>query len=380
MGEESSIVRIDRNLAEKSIDWLMAYKEDFRLCFDIIIYITNVVQRDLFNYGVIDLNEFAKKMGYKKNNLQAITTPIQKELVGPIFENLEREKKFITVFENALFKLGRFNVPIQSLSVDTNTNERILQTHFIQILKEISINIMGSSKNSKIVYSYKTSEEFDYNLSRLFFLADFNLIPELRNKNLLQLYCYLKALENSKHHTFIEKDFIKLCTMANIHIDTSTDQDPSNKRKIKDSKDKLKRRKLTLIKNYIDFDFEDINVSGKYNYGFKFLFHQNKEIGRKDVAEATREREISILNKASEDFIMSKVIKFYRAHKGLEVDQDKDRFKKWFLSNATNIEQKQNIYFNAMARLHSITLETATKRHQRHFLEFFSENTLTRCV
>ena len=192
MIDQPNIIRIDRNLAAKSLEWLTQFKEVYRLCFDIILYISNNLQRDLFNYGVIDLNHFAKTMGYKKNNLQAVTNPIQKEIVGPLFNSLEREKKFITVFENALFKLGRYNIPVESVSIDTTTHEKILQTQFIQILKEISINIKGKTTRSKIIYSYRTSEEFDYNLSRLFFLADFSKISELRNKNLLLIYFYLK--------------------------------------------------------------------------------------------------------------------------------------------------------------------------------------------
>ena len=180
---KSHIIRVDKNLSENSLDWLKIFGQDTSLCFDIILYISNNAQRDLFNFGKIDLSHFAHTMQYKKNNLQyKAETPAQTELENKnTFNSLERSKKFLTVFENALYKLGRFTIPVTSMSFDNEKNEQVLSTKFIQIIEEIKIHVLSEKIHSKIYYSYTTSEKFDYNLSRYFFFADLNLIKELRD-------------------------------------------------------------------------------------------------------------------------------------------------------------------------------------------------------
>ncbi len=127
--KKGNIIRVDKNLSENSLDWLKIFGNDTNLCFDIILYISNNAQRDIFNFGQIDLNHFARTMQYKKNNLQyKAETPAQTELENKnTFNSLERSKKFLTVFENALYKLGRFNIPVTSLSFDKEKMNRSFQ-------------------------------------------------------------------------------------------------------------------------------------------------------------------------------------------------------------------------------------------------------------
>jgi len=357
--KNSHVIRIDKNFSENSLDWLKVFGQDANLCFDIILYVSNDTQKDIFNFGKIDLNRFSKTMGYSKNNLQAkAAIPAQTELENKgTFNALERSKKFITVFENALYKLGRFNIPVTSISYDREKGEQVLTTNFIQIIKEIKIHVLSDKVHSKIFYSYTTSEEFDYNLSRYFFFADLNLVKELRDKNLLLLYFYLKNIENGKHHQFIERDFEKLCLFAGIKM---------SQENIKYTKKNLQVRKLSKVKDYIDFDYAPINVSGKWKYGFNFIFKNNKE--------KIEDKDFEIIAQADRDFIDLKLLKYYKRRYKIG-DVNMETYKAWFFNKDIDYENKTNIYFNAMAELYKITKEKASTRFFKRAEIFFNKTT-----
>jgi hypothetical protein len=354
---ETNLVRLDSNFAENSLTWANSYGDDSTLCFDILLYIANNSQKDLFNYGFIDLNKFSNEMGYKKENLQRyVKLPYQKELEGKkTFEVFSRDKKYATVFENALYKLGRLNIPLTSMSFDEDKKEHILKTQFVQILKEINIHLSGSSTNSKMYYSYVTSEEFDYNLSRYFFLADFSLIKKLKEENLLLLYFYLKFIENSKHKQFIEKDFIKLCGLAQIEV---------NDEKVKDTKYKLKTRKLTKIKQYVNFDFTEVNVSGRYKYGFLFTFPKNLDLNK--------EEDRKILMQANSDYIDITVYKFYRKKYGSTLPIDSNEYKEWIFDKDKDYEKKLDIYFSCLAKLYKDKKSVMAHKYMNDAIYFFT--------
>jgi hypothetical protein len=356
--KKSHIIRVDKNLSENSLDWLKIFGQDTNLCFDIILYISNNAQRDIFNFGKIDLNQFARTMQYKKNNLQyKAELPAQTELGNKnTFNSLERSKKFLTVFENALYKLGRFNIPVTSMSFDNEKNEQILSTNFIQIIKEIKIHVLTEKVHSKIYYSYTTSEEFDYNLSRYFFFADLNLVKELRDKNLLLLYFYLKNIENGKHHQFIERDFEKLCLFSGIKM---------NNENIKYTKKNLQTRKLDRIKDYINFDYEPVNVSGKWKYGYCFTFKDNKE--------CLENNDYKVIAQADSDLIDLKVFKFYKRKFKISGEVEDKTYKEWFFNKDMDYDKKLEIYYKAMAELYKISKEKATTRYFKKAEEFFTK-------
>ena len=180
-------IRIDKNIAEHTLDWKSIFGENWQLCFDILVYIIHIDQQDLFNTGVIDLDKLCKRFGYVKENLQRLhENPEQKQNSKMVaFDELPRNERFITKFENALFKLGKYNIPVTSAFFDETSGEHIISTRFIQLLTEINIH---TSKQNKIYYTYKKSEALDYNIARYFFLADYQHIRELRNNNCLSLY------------------------------------------------------------------------------------------------------------------------------------------------------------------------------------------------
>jgi len=356
--KKAKLIRLDKNLSEKSLDWLGIFERDAALCFDLIVYISNNAQLDIFKFGKIELSDFCRTMGYDKTNLQKkAEIPAQLELKSEkLGSALERSKKFITVFENALYKLGRFTIPIVSSSYDPESREYTLTTSFVQIIKELKIHVASSSANAKISYSYTTSDEFDYNLSRFFFFADLNMVKELREKNLLLLYFYLKNIESGHHHQFVERDFIKVCHFAGIA--------PSEEN-IKYTKKNLQTRKLSRLKEYIDFDFAPVNVTGRWKYGYAFTFHANKDY--------EKDRDKAIIAKADADYIDLKLIKYFIRRFKVKGAVEEKAYREWFFDKEQDYPKKKDILFTALAELHKKPKDQIAQRFGRYAEDFFSK-------
>ncbi|MFA5575344.1 MAG: hypothetical protein WC994_09890 [Brumimicrobium sp.] len=389
-----NLTRIDQNFATNALDWVNIYKEDFKLCFDIMFYISNKIQTEIFKYGHIDLDEFCKVMGYKKNKLQSLYSSVykneygkpkkssQQHIVGSFLENYNRNEKYITVFENALYKLGRLNVPFKSTIIDSNTNEKIKKTQFIQILKEINIHQTKDTK--KIYYTYLTSPEFDYNLSKLFLIIDFTLIPELRTKNLTMLYLYLKLQENYGNLHWTETNFFNLCNLCQIKIDLFDIDSVTNntlddvtlkklvakeKRSIKDAKYTLQTRKFDILKKFYNFEYEPINVSGRWKYGFKFTFNNNIELEDKLKNLKAIDEKI-LLKQIQHQHIMIKIIKLYKSI--YKDDTTGKNFETWFINPLANIENKRTQFFKALAEVTCRPINGLNKSQNDYFNKFFS--------
>lgn len=356
----TNVIRVDKNLGFNSLNWVEVYEKDAALCFDIILYLSNNSQRDIFNYGTIDLNHFCKTMGYQKTNLQKVAeTPAQKELENKnLTDTLERSKKFITVFENALYKLGRYTIPFESLTLDREKNEHVYKTNFIQIIKEMNIHIVNPNKAfSKIYYTYTTSEEFDFNLCRYFFFTDLNMVKELREKNLLLLYFYLKNIENGHHTQFIERDFAKLCSFAGVKV---------NYDNIKYTKKNLQTRKLEVLRKYVEFEYKAVRISGNWKYGYAFTFNANKEYKKED--------DLHVIRKSAADYINVKLLQFYKKrYKVSEVDTK--TYNAWFFDKEKDGPEKAEIFFAAMAKLYQTTKQAATNKFASWHRQFFTKKT-----
>lgn len=366
-----NLIRVDQNFALNAINWVNIFNEDTKLCFDIMFYMSNKAQQELFKYGYIDIDDFCKKMFYQKSNLQALyrnvkkEVPTQEKLLGKYTAELNRSEKYITVFENALFKLGRLNLPYLTYYVDSATGERIKNTKFIQILKEINIHYTKSKE--KIYYTYITSEEFDYNLSRLFMVVDFSILQKLRRKNLTMLYMYLRLHESVGKTEWLEKNFSQLCHMAGISLDLTTLEE-ENKRKVKDAKYILQKRKLDELKKFLNFDYEEVNVGGKWKYGFNFSFNSNIKNVQGKEQKCIEDK--SLLTEAQFQHIIIKLIKLYRSKH--QNDAQNLKFEEWFLNPMLDFEAKQQVFFTALSELFNKPLGEIYKTQFNYFTKFFA--------
>lgn len=353
---EDNLIRVDKNLSKHSIDWIMDFGNDAMLCFDILIYITSCSQKNLFQFGTIDLDKFAKEMGHHKPNLQRIRENGNKVTIE---ERLEG-KKPVTFFEHALFKLAKSNFQFTTTVYDPSRHETIEKNKFIQIIKDINIHIPNGKNKTKIYYTYSTSEEFDYNLSRYFFFIDPTQIKKLRERGLMLLYFYVKNLENSKFTTFVEVDFRKICQLAGFSI--------SNDELIRKEKYKLKK-KLDTLKKLINFEYEFIRVSGRYKYGIKFFFPDNANLlNSPELKKISENKDLITLRKANNDFIDLKLIKHYQES---FKDFNSANYKAWYRNKARDLDIKLDIYFSCIAELYHITKVKARKNHYKDALDYF---------
>ena len=96
--KKSHIIRVDKNLSENSLDWLKIFGQDTNLCFDIILYISNNAQRDIFNFWKIKLIQFVLSMQYKKNKLQYKAELLKKteHVKKKTYNSRAKSKKSIT--------------------------------------------------------------------------------------------------------------------------------------------------------------------------------------------------------------------------------------------------------------------------------------------
>lgn len=351
-----SLIRVDKNLAKNSLEWLDDFGQDYMLCFDLLVYISNCTQKNLFNFGTIEVGDFAKEMNCDKANLQRVHPSAKR---GISLE--ERSKTAITLFEHALFKLGKSNLQYTTTVYDHSKHETIEKTKFISILKEINIHIPNGKSKSKIYYTYVTSDDFVYNLSRFFFFIKPKDSKKLKEKKLLLLYFYIKNLENSKFTEFIESDFQKLCNLAGLQI---------NEENIKDTKAKLKIRKLDVLKKIIPFDYEFVKVTGRWKYGVKFLFPNNKAIREnKELKALDVQNDREKLTRANTDFVDLKLIMHYQT---TFPDFSEASYKAWFFDSTRDIDIKLDIYFNAIAELMHISKAKSRKENFKEALKFFN--------
>ena len=53
-------IRFDKNLAKNGIDFDTIYGDDGQIIYDLMVYIASEFQRNIFDYGHLDLVSFSK--------------------------------------------------------------------------------------------------------------------------------------------------------------------------------------------------------------------------------------------------------------------------------------------------------------------------------
>ncbi len=209
-----TLVRFDRNIAKNGISFTK-FEKDGDLMFDLVVYFANSYQDNFFGFGRLDVDDFCKKMHYKKSNLfkthpsprQFLRPGIKKEFnkLKAKSENIPNGKAsvnkddfFYTVLDNALFRLSDEGVDFRfKVKTDDVNNSASSSIMIIKVINK-QYKDVTNSKNSdlkKIVYYYTLHDDFINNLTKWFLNINLFSVSKLRKSNSVYLYSYLKNLQ-----------------------------------------------------------------------------------------------------------------------------------------------------------------------------------------
>lgn len=185
---EKELSRIPRTLSENYNSELIErlYESGGNVALDLIVYLANHQLKNLFGENWFSINDFCNTMGYDRTKLHRKLSEQQiKELFGrhaPEYTRVDPDGTEIvhpieTVFEAAIYRLGRENLafPIQNSDGSTSYN-------FVQIITKFDIKTnFKTKKDTKRYYSatlnqtIKDSLFTHYNLIEL---QDYKKIPD----------------------------------------------------------------------------------------------------------------------------------------------------------------------------------------------------------
>ena len=182
------LIRVPRILGENCNSGLIErlYEAGGNVMLDLIIYLSSHHLKDLFGTSWFSVEDFCRKMGYNRTNLQrklteeqltamfGSRTPPKYVFTGtagkPVTHPIE------TVFEAAIYKLGLENLYYPVAGEDGRTSY-----NFVQILKRFDIvTDFETKKSTKRMYSAVISPEikdFMFSLYNLLELQDYRNLP-----------------------------------------------------------------------------------------------------------------------------------------------------------------------------------------------------------
>ena len=182
------LIRVPRVLGESYNSVLIErlYEAGGNVMLDLIIYLGSYHLKDLFGTSWFSVEDFCRKMGYDRTNLQRKLD--SRQLAAMFGKNMQPEyvctdtagqrisHPIETVFEAALYKLGLENLCYPTIGEDGRTSY-----NFVQILKRFDIMTdFKTKKSTKRLYSAVVSPEiknFMFSLYNLLELQDYRSLP-----------------------------------------------------------------------------------------------------------------------------------------------------------------------------------------------------------
>jgi hypothetical protein len=189
------------------------------------------------------------------------------------------EYLFYSVLDNALYRAGKETLKFSYEVKNFENKEKVQAMKFIPLLSDVNKHYTA---NNKIYYSYKLSETIEAHLSKYFMLASPKAVKQLRQKNSVFLYFYLKNLQQNLHLDGKKTGtphFNLLCDIAEINI-----VEPKwRKQKL------IKKLKELQDKTDLKFDFRFTKGKGRFEYNIEIDFHANlKELSKAEKWERLR--------------------------------------------------------------------------------------------
>lgn len=198
MEEKKELERVPRILSANYNAELIQrlYEAGGSVAMDIIIFLCGEHTKNLFGESWFSIEDFCRKMGYDRTNLQRKLSPTQlQKLFGkdaPMYiYTSEAGEKYThpieTVFEAALYKLGRENIAYK-----TDYNGRTSYT-FVQIIRKIDISTdFTTKKSTKRLYSVQLNPVLRAQVQSYYNLIeskDYRTLPDRKGYRIFYLSC-----------------------------------------------------------------------------------------------------------------------------------------------------------------------------------------------
>lgn len=243
LNNDSSLVRIDKNIANNPDAIALEFGQgNDELAMSLLIFCAWQRKTNLFDYGIIDPDKFAKTMGYAPKYLTSVhpnpaclanlNDDEKKNLYKQQSEHPEDPTYRVldSRFENALYLLLSRNIiyrrPGKTYKIDGNV-VRALEIKSVRLFKRFTILFKKSPRGKKkLLYDYELDEGFAQNLSLLYVTANIADFAVLRKKSLHKLYLYTKNMRETAlflNHESCQSNFDLLCQIADIRSDAPKD-------------------------------------------------------------------------------------------------------------------------------------------------------------
>lgn len=349
------LIRVPRILGENYNSGLIErlYEAGGNVMLDLIIYLSSYHLKDLFGTSWFSVEDFCRKMGYNRTNLQrklteeqltamfGSRTPPKYVFTGtagtPVTHPIE------TVFEAAIYKLGLENLYYPTAGEDGRTSY-----NFVQILKRFDIvTDFETKKSTKRLYSAVISPEikdFMFSLYNLLELQDYRNLPGRYRYFYLELsrMIYLiKYKVKSNEAPFYVLTVDQLAKKLGVEI----------------AEPKYRKKKIASILTkmngylkYTNFNFSFIKGEhDKWAYTVLFSFPQDtlRYFDEGQYAVVTKRFYKSLLWLYVE-LAYPEIERESRGKKVKEVENDKGlygEFLQW-ANSSENIEKKKQLYIN----------------------------------
>lgn len=280
MEEKKELERVPRILSANYNAELIQrlYEAGGSVAMDIIIFLCGEHTKNLFGESWFSIEDFCRKMGYDRTNLQRKLSPTQlQKLFGkdaPMYiYTSEAGEKYThpieTVFEAALYKLGRENIAYK-----TDYNGRTSYT-FVQIIRKIDISTdFTTKKSTKRLYSVQLNPVLRAQVQSYYNLIeskDYRTLPDRKGYRIFYLeLSKMIFLIKYKQSQNISTSYTLTVDQLAIILNIATKENKQKKRKVTETLNAINKH-LKFTK----FGFEYIKGEGeKYPYTVLFTFSQ----------------------------------------------------------------------------------------------------------
>lgn len=321
--------RMEQSVVSKeNFDLLKNISKD-RIPETLLEYICYEHQYNVFGYGILDPEEFAKRFHFsasflreqheepyqirvrgispektdKRKRKQNSSTEHQKQNAIPaLFDEEAGKGKGLTCFtrlENALYVLANFPLEVTTTAV-LEDNSLIRKYSSMRVLK--SFTYRQDAITGKILYTYELEPDFRRNLSTLYLYVDINSLVRLRRSGLGALYLFLVKVKDATFYNGKtctdpgRPSFDYLCKLADIN-----EYNGNKKYRKRDLKTSLKKiAEKTDLRFTIDWTPDESGE--KYTPIFYFIPELGQIIGEPNSSREKSRREMERILVACMEF------------------------------------------------------------------------------